>query len=332
MALLTPPDILPEAMRFLVRALLAVKGTEVDKDELVDLVAPRGLVEAMDSVGTDAEAMPGEDSDLRTGGNVIASASFDALRLLGVVEQQSSGVGLTKAIPERWKRPADVTPKNFSQFLLGTVMQLADPDAPLVGSQGVMDLVRALVLLHVSEEPLRPFDRFEPTAGDSPRSGRNFIDTQQAAFGTDRQSWPVTNRERWLPFCRWSCYLGLARPWGGTGLIPDASQALAAQLQDLESGDYDIRDFVTRCASVVPILDGGRLHSGHDPRLEGDHAFLSAGLSVTLLQLEADGLLVMDKRSDTGGRTLRLRPDGSADRLVTTVVWTRKRSTRRGGR
>ena len=60
---------------------------------------------------------------------------------------------------------------------------------------------------------------------------------------------------------------------------------------------------------------------------------LSGGLSISLLQLEADGFMTMDHARATrpDGRTLRLRPDGSADRLVTTVIWQRP-PARRGGR
>jgi hypothetical protein len=112
--------------------------------------------------------------------------------------------------------------------------------------------------------------------------------------------------------------------------MPDASIALARRLLRLEPGEYDVRDFVARCASTVPILDGGLLQFGHDAQIEGDNAVLSSGLSVSLLQLEADGLLTMDKRSDTGVRTLRLRPDRAADRLITNVTWKPVRSDRRG--
>ena len=42
MALLNPPDILPEAMRFLVRTLLAAPDQELDRSDLISLVAPRG--------------------------------------------------------------------------------------------------------------------------------------------------------------------------------------------------------------------------------------------------------------------------------------------------
>jgi hypothetical protein len=331
MALLTPPDILPEAMRFLVRALLALKEPEADKDELLALVAPRGLVEAMAAVGADAEDMPGDESDLRTGGNVIAAASLDALRNVGVVEQRGNAIALIRESTERWKSPAQVDAEGFSRFLLDRVLQLADPTASPGESQGVTDLVHALILLHTSDEPLRPFDRFEPSTSDGRRVGRSFMETLQEKLGADRQAWPFPNKEQWLTFRRWASYLRLARPVGAAGLIPDASAALIPLLAALPDGAYDVRDFVARCASVLPILDGGALHFGHDSQLEGDHAVLSPGLSVSLLQLEADGVLVMEERSDMGGRTLRLRPDKTADKRITTVIWKRT-PVRRSGR
>jgi hypothetical protein len=332
MALLNPPDILPEAMRFLVRALLALGEPEVDRDELVGLVAPRGLTEAMDSVASDAADTSGaEPDDLRTGGTLIAAASLDALRMLGVVDQRGNRIKLNGAGAQRWRSPADVSPRSLCQVLLDAVMQMADPDAPSGGSYGVADLVHASVLLHVAGQPLRPFDRFESAVGAASRDGRSFAIRQQEALGPERKDWPIPNREQWLSFRRWASYLGLARPVGTTGLIPDASEGLARRLPVLAPGEYEIHDFVARCASAIPILDGGVLQFGHDPQPEGDHAVLSGGLSVSLLQFEADGFLTMDKKSDTGGRTLRLQPDGSADRLVTTVV--RERTPiRRGNR
>ena len=86
MALLNPPDILPEAMRYLVRALLALRQPQIDRDELIALVAPPGLTEAMDSLAADAaDTSEAEPDDLRTGGSIIAESSLDALRSLGLV-------------------------------------------------------------------------------------------------------------------------------------------------------------------------------------------------------------------------------------------------------
>ncbi|MFD1547343.1 hypothetical protein [Nonomuraea guangzhouensis] len=320
MALLNPPDILPEAMRFLVRALVALPKAEAEREELVSLVAPRGLAEAMDSMAIGAaDPSEADPDDLRAGGSIIASASLDALRMLGMVEQSGNRIKLATAEVERWKVPADVTPRSMFQALLDAVITVADSDA----SSGVGDFVQTLVLLHTAGEPLRPFDRFESPA--TSRDGRSFAIRQEQVLGSERKGWLVPNREQWSSFRRWASYLGLARPVGSSGLIPDASEALACLLPTLAPGDYDVRDFAARCASAVPILDGRGLQFGHDPQYEGDHAILTGGLTVSLLQLEADGFLTMERRSDAGGRTLRLRPDGSADRIVTTVVWEKTR-------
>jgi hypothetical protein len=267
----------------------------------------------MESVAKSVADLSGADpDDLRTGGSIIATASLDALRRLRVVEQSGNRIRLADVGAARWKSPADVSPRSMCQVLLDAALQRADPD-------GAGDLIQALNLLHVAGEPLRPFDTFELLAAG--RTGRSFGTRQLEVLGSDRDTWPVPDREQWQSFRRWAPYLGLARRVGTNGLIPDASEALARRLPRPKPGDYDVREFVARCASAVPILDGGELQSGHDPQHEGDHGVLSGGLSVSLLQLEADGLLTMDQKSDTGGRTLRLRPDGTADRIVTRVTW-----------
>jgi hypothetical protein len=111
---------------------------------------------------------------------------------------------------------------------------------------------------------------------------------------------------------------------GKNGLIPDASEALIRRLPTLQAGDYHIEDFVGRCALAVPVLDSGVLWRGPQASADGDARVLSGGMSVSLLQLEADGFMSMKRpKSDTASdsRILRLRPDRTADRLVGTVTW-----------
>lgn len=329
MALLTPPDILPEAMRYLVRAILALRRPHADRDELIGLVAPRGLTEAMDSLTAAADLTDAEPDDLRTGGAVIARASLDALRTLGIVQQDGNQVTLTAVVADQWSKPADVTAPAMCRHLLDAVLRVADPDAPYGAASGSTDLAQATVLLHSADHPLLPFDRFETAA-----SGRSFDKVQLETCGANRASWPVPNKEQWLSFRRWTAYLGLARPVGTNALIPDASEALIRKLSALQPGDYDIGDFVGRCASVIPVLEGGALFREPKPSADGEDGVLSGGLSVSLLQLEADGFINMHKpKSDTerNARILRLRPDRSADRIVGTVTW-HATSARRGGR
>lgn len=329
MALLNPPDILPEAMRYLVRALLALRQPQADRDELVGMIAPPGLTEAMESLSAGvADTAEAEPDDLRTGGMIIAEASLDALRSLRLVEQDGSRIALSETVAALWKKPSDVTAGGMCRLLLDAALLAAVPEAPYGETSGSTDLAQAVVLLHAVEQPLLPFDRFE-----SGRSGRAFAEWESACCGPDRtKTWPVPNSPQWLPFRRWAPYLGLARAVGTSGLIPDASEALIRRLAALQPGDYHIEDFVGRCALAVPVLDGGALWRRPQVPTEGDGRVLSGGMSVSLLQLEADGFMSMQRpKSDTArdGRMLRLRPDRSADRLVGTITW-HAMSARRG--
>lgn len=314
MALLTPPDILPEAMRFLVRAILALSG-EVERDELIALVAPTGLVEAIKSLGSDAETVSDDESDPKTGGTVIAEKSLVALGTVGIIQTASGRVGLA-AVSQEWRKPTDVDSFSFSRYLRDRVFASADSGVQVGGSDGVMDLVQGLVVLHVAHNPLQPFSTFEP---DKSGQGRAFMEHQRSLLGDDRSGWPVPNREQWIPLRRWATYLGLAS-LGSSGLIADASAALIQGLRELPSGEYDIEQFIAACAQAVPILDGGRLHFPY-MATDSSQSLLSPGLSVSLLQLEANGLADLSKRSDIGTRTLRVGTDSSADRPVSHVKW-----------
>jgi hypothetical protein len=320
MALLNPPDILPEAMRYLVRALLALRAPRVDRDELIGLVAPAGLTEAMGSLASATDNADAEPDDLKTGGAVIAAKSLDAMRSLGVVKQDGSQAILSASVADQWKKPGDVTARTMCRLLLDAALKAADPEAPYGAASGSTDLTQATVLLHGAGQPLRPFDRFE-----SAPAGRSFAACQLEICGPDRvTTWPVPNKEQWLSFRRWAPYLGLARPIGTSGLIPDASEALLRRLPALQPGDYNIGDFVARCVLAVPVLDGGALWRALKAPADGDAGVLSGGLSISLLQLEADGFMTMTRpKSDTdrGVRILRLRPDRSIDRPVGTVTW-----------
>jgi hypothetical protein len=333
MALLNPPDILPDAMRYLVRALLALRQPQADRDELVGMIAPPGLTEAMESLASDsADAAEAEPDDLRTGGTIIAEASLDALRSLRIVEQDGNRITLSKAVAAQWEKPSDATAREMCRLLLDAVLQIAVPEAPYGETSGSTDLTQAVVLLHNADQPLWPFDRFESRRA-SRSDGRAFAEWEAACCGPDRtKTWPVPNSPQWLPFRRWAPYLGLARSVGTSGLVPDASEALIRRLPELKPGEYHIEDFVGRCSLAVPVLDGGVLWRGPQASVDGDTRVLSGGMSVSLQQLEADGFMSMERpKSDTArdGRILRLRPDRSADRLVGTVIW-HETPTRRG--
>jgi hypothetical protein len=329
MALLNPPDILPEAMRCIVRAMLALPGDEVDREELISLVAPAGLAETMKALNRDSEDDDDEKegSDLKTGGEKIAKDSLTALQTLGIVQISRDAVVFDQ-LPDNWKKPLDVRPDRFSTHLLRQIFATADTTVPIGDSQGVMDLVHSLAVLHHADNPLHPFTGNVP--GSAKVRSRHFAEYQTNLFGDDRSNWPIPNKEQWLPLRRWAPYLGLARTVGPKGLIADASIALSQGLSDLAAGEYPIDEFVSRCATAVPFLDGGPFHIADEQSGSRDHAVLSPGLSVSLKQFEADRLLSFDRKSDTGTRAIRITSDISNDTVVTHVRWASV--TSRGGK
>jgi hypothetical protein len=291
-------------------------GSGIERSELVSLVGPSGLVEAMDEMGRDAEAESGDDADLRTGGATIAKESLDGLRTLGIVQFVGDRVSLA-ATQTHWRRPADVTACDFARVALERIVAVAKPDAEFGDKTGVTDLVHSLVVLHTAVEPLRPFTAFESTTKDTTR---DFMNELRDRFGDVRSNWPFPNREQWQSLRRWGPYLGLASTVGDSGLVADASAALLRHLS-LAPGEYEVAQFVSACASAVPILDGGSLHFGHDSQRSGSHAVLSPGMSVSLMQLEARGTLTFASRSDISARTIRTTADVSGDRTISHVVW-----------
>ena len=316
MALLNPPDAVPEAMRFLLRALLARPNASWTRADLLALVAPEGLVEAMTTIGAGVDTEETDDGDdLKTGGEVIAARSLDALGRLSFVQVDGTTISLTAKVSERWHRPEEVTAPAFSVAIREALFEVADP-ATEGSEEGVMDLVRGLALLVNAPDPLFVFDGF-----DQKSAKRRFVDHQRAYFGEVPTGWPVVNRERWVAFRRFAVYLQLAQAVGSSGLIADSSGALRTVFRGLPAGRLDVADFVERCARLLPIFEGGFLHL---PRKDSDQTNLSPGLSLSLRQLEADGLIRLDSQGDAPGRVVALGSAPGSRKDVTHILWTGK--------
>lgn len=300
MPLINPPDILPEAMRFLLRTLLGHKYAECDKDELLALVAPAGLGEALKAVERSEAAVPADEA--QKGGQVIAQKSLDALGALALVELREGRVLAVDAVKVSAKSVNGLTATVFARMLRTRIWQI---EAGGAGS-AAHDLVSALAVMFAAEEPLEPL-YFEGG------HGRRFDMIQSVRFGAAQSGWSVGNSTRWPAARRWAIYLGLGCPIPATrtvqstGLIVEASRALQEDLE-LPAGTYQINSFLQRCAEVLPIADGGAFTQWSAP---GDPE-VSPGMSLTLRQLEVLGDLSVESRSDTSNGmivALGTRPD-----------------------
>jgi hypothetical protein len=307
--LINPPDILPEAMRFLLRALLGHKHAECDRDELLALVAPAGLGEALKAVDRSEAAVSGDQA--QKGGLVIAQRSLEALGALKLVEVREGRVFALDTATAAGKNVDGLTACAFAHMLRAQIWRV-EADG---GTSAVHDLVSALAVMFAAEEPLEPF-YFEGA------HGRRFDMIQSARFGAKQSDWSVGNSVQWPAARRWAIYLGLGSPIPATktvqstGLIVEASQALQADL-DLATGTYQINAFLQRCADVLPIADGGAFTQWSAP----GGAEVSPGMSLTLRQLEALGSVSLETRSDTTGMTIALGTRPDLCELVTHLNW-----------
>ncbi|MBQ0903143.1 hypothetical protein [Micromonospora sp. U21] len=304
MPMLNPPDILPEAMRYLVRAVMAHRGARCPKSELLELVAPGGLAEAMKPLDSDRDADPDIDNT-GTSGRLIADRSLSALAALGFVELAGTDVAATETVLGRWRTAREVTAASFSRLLRSRIWHIAATDIGSDADARVRDLVDALAVLFAARQPLRPIE-FE--AGP----GRRFAEAQTQWFGPKKSDWPVTNSTQFLPFCRWAPYLGLAQPISGRSLVADASRAMLEDLIDLPHGRIRAAEFIAHCGKKLPISDDG-------PRSlwkADDGQEFSPGLSMSLHQLEVAGHLTLPTaESDTDTLVVTLGVPGESTRI-----------------
>ncbi|MFI6823208.1 protein DpdG [Micromonospora sp. NPDC050187] len=303
MPLLNPPDILPEAMRYLARTIIAHRGNRCSKADLLALVAPEGLVETMRPLDRDKDDDPDADNTAESG-RIIAERSLAALINLGFVVQHDAEVAATEVALSLWRSADAITPASFSRAVRSQIWRVAKSDRDS-GTAQVEDLVQAVGVLFAAREPLRPFE-FETG------QGRHFAEAQASEFGPLKKDWPVTNATQFLPLCRWAPYLGLAQPLSPRSLVADASQALRHDLAQLPAQRFRAADFVARCAEALPISDGGPWSRWKSD----DGQELSPGLSMSLRQLEAEGYLTFPPaESDTDALTVTLGQTAESIRI-----------------
>jgi hypothetical protein len=309
MALVKSPDILPEAMRFLVRTVLRHPGQRCDRTDLLALVTPEGLSDVMKRPDRDATSDSGIENTSASG-NKIAKDSLAAAQTLGLLAADGAWIAPTDATLIRWTDAAQVSASSFSRALRNQLWSTAVTTGAAPRDDRVADLVDGLAVLFATPEPLRVFE-FETG------SGRRFNKAQTVWFGPEKADWPVVNQTQFRPFVRWVGYLGYAQHVDTYSVIADASAAITDDLRALPTNRYRLTEFIEHCATVLPVLDGGAC-SRWKP---DDRREVSPGLAVTLTQLEASGHLTIEPpESDRESMTIALAPTAPV-RRVSHVKW-----------
>lgn len=325
MPLLTPPDILPEAMRFLLRALLATRDERMPWERLVGLVAPSGMAEAMKTIGVELSELEGNggDASARTGGATIADKSLDALVSLGIVDternknKENREVWISDSVRARFPAWEQVTAAAFAAYLREVALHPPCALGPLGVEAGDADLAQALALLHSAPVPLRAYVSFETEP-------RTFADIQLHLLG-DKARWPIGNEVRWPSFLRWALYLGFGAivPVGaGRGtrqaMVADASAAVSHVLPEILPESQPVGHFVAALGAALPVLDGGAVHAQIsaallDPPPPDE---VSPGLALSLWRLHHSGMVKLEYRSD---RDVLQFPMGEGTRPVSHI-------------
>jgi hypothetical protein len=300
MPLLQSPDILPEAMRFILRVVLASEEP-VPVEEARRLVAPATLGWTL------VESRDEPDSKANKAGRLIFEKSLEGLRGLGVVTQERGrdrAISAENRIRERFPKWQQLTASAFSEFFLDEVLFGPRSSVKSGQSGGGDDLGEVLAFSLFATQPLRGFATF---SGDK---GRRFQDAQRELLGPDRGNWLVLNEERYRGMVRWLTYLGIARSFDNFMLI-EPSSCLRRHVAAIVTQEMPLDGLLDRLGEHLPFTDRGAfglrvrgLLSGGPP--DGE---LSPGLALGLTTLQESGFIRLVNRDDASNLGFRIDPD-----------------------
>ena len=147
----------------------------------------------------------------------------------------------------------------------------------------------------------------------------------------ERDRWIVRNNVRWGGLLSWGIYLGFL--WCADAPLIDPTAALRQDLPLILSQNTELpaASFGQRVAAVLPVLDGGRYRKEVEDTLNpaswqrpAQPELLSTALSRALWRLDAQGILVLESRADTGDSRVLQRMGGQHWRRFTHVRLTTK--------
>ena len=301
MALLNPPEVMPDVVRMLVESV--ARDGPTHSDQLIAQVSP-GIVGGEDSLPVKASLAAARvlgflvDHD----GKVVANDNIAAM-------MQATGT-----LRPAWPRILAVAVANHETFPDAVTTSLGEDRDTL----GVKDLAYALTWLLAQ-------DRYALPLHWSASGGRRSVqDLQAEQFGSgesQRLTYPLINDTRWNTVQRWAIAMELATPApagrdSGVGaLVPDPSrQVLRVVTRARERGELpEVSPVLEVCdliAKHMPFLWRGHLrtalveHLGTDPDPGVAANGVDTGVASALLYLQARKLIVINDHADAAFRTV----------------------------
>jgi hypothetical protein len=299
MALLNPPQILPNVAQVLFRALQAADEFALSRDDLAKAVAPAALPRG-------EAARPGH-----------GSKGFDdtlfACQTIGLFERDSDVIRLHPDLPDS-ARDRRIRDSQLPSLIRDLVLAESINRGVWDSTEGARDLSRALAW-YLAQNPLRPPGPWNEPAGVQAMEERQFTGGERV----------FSNDTRWGAFDRWATFLGFGRhlPSGGKDvLVPDPTDALRKELPSvLAAQRSEIGGVVDELGQRLPVLDGGAYRREVEARLTPDAVqnsaeLISPSLAYALLRLRDQHVIILEDLADA---PLKMRlPDGfGPERTIT---------------
>ena len=312
MPFINPPDVLPEAMRFIVRLLLQAEEP-VPQAEVLCRISPAGLAEV--TSGTPLDEKP----KLGTAGKIVVEATLTAMRGAGLVEVSGSEreIDLTPLVLEHFSKWEEVDAESFARFLLEQVVAVASHEFEVsdeAKTGGAEDLAHTISLLLQMPNPMDPISGFESGGGKTLQAFQG----EQFGLNPKKAGWFVPNSEQYLNVARWVSYLGFGYFDGSRGLLVEPSAVLKEPVQNvLGNTDMPLEQFLEGLGSQIQVTDGGAIASAVTNRLKVPRPEdqLSPGLAFGLSVLQEQKVIQLISKSDVQSFDFPLR-DGSEMRYT----------------
>jgi len=313
MALLNPPQTLPQVMYLVYGYLLSAQRRIEKSDTLLEMLAPKSLVNwkaGDDDEDSEKGGKPDKKDTVQAHQKVVQFA-INALKNLGIVEEDGENLRLGSGLPVRNQEP--IRPlEGFKRLLRERILapeantNLWSEEGEEIGSR---DLNRALAWWLVQ-------DVFAPVAAWRDGTPQGVQHRQQQQLGSDQKQWVFSNDTRWSAFIRWAVYLGFAWKFGLDKqmlLMPDPTEAVRETLPQVfgKQKRLTLPDFLESLAQHLPVLDGGVHRDAVLERVKAGSIQLPApdtlttSLAHVLLRLHDEQVIELKNESDT---TKRLFP------------------------
>lgn len=284
MSILKDPYVSPSRVKGVVRYLLQARGKREKRDTLEAVLSPASLA--------------GKGNDKEPSRNMVQATIRESIKM-GLLEENQDKAEITLN-PELGLENDASLPTVICQLVLSESEQTENHDfAKVLAWYLSQDFFDAPGNWQEMEQKLRE------------QIGSNLLELNDARYGQ---------------FEDWSCYLGFS--WRNTlagtqVLVPDATAYLRQSLKNLfenqTNQQISLDELVIRLSKHCPVFEIGEFREEIEQQIglrEPNH--LSTVTSITLRRLEDEGLVKLERLSDTSVWVLS---DDSKDPRISHFTW-----------